>query len=319
MAHNSIIMENAYTLHKLRNEESAMPNPFNSPPRGSLNWGADRIRRLLDQEERERGKSAAGTRGSANHRSSDGQAAYSYEDALSDLLAGRHHEYLDYISSRASSSEAVASQLPGRERGPADAYRHILWAAEMARRFGENRAREILELHEQDGDAYGQPPDERAMDSSNNEVGIQLGMAARTYDDVIRAARKVISGSVPNGEGAWKPDYDLTSTMAPFAASWLPESRWAKNPREDAPPRSRVRYSPLPPRELRTSETNWYSNPDHPSGPDWQGGYVPDNYVYRFGDAGHATGPQDREVLRARDAYKFLVEHPWLNPFRSAQ
>jgi len=37
--------------------------------------------------------------------------------------------------------ESLASQLPGRTDGPADAYRHILLAAELTRRFGEDRAR----------------------------------------------------------------------------------------------------------------------------------------------------------------------------------
>src|SRR3546814_12001084 len=65
--------------------------------------------------------------------------------------------YTDYIGAAAAESETVTSQLPGRENGPADAYRHILWAAEMTRRFGEEQARENLELHERDGSAAGQP------------------------------------------------------------------------------------------------------------------------------------------------------------------
>ncbi len=37
-------------------------------------------------------------------------------------------------------SEAVYSNLPGRDLGPADAYRHILLAAELTRRYGETKA-----------------------------------------------------------------------------------------------------------------------------------------------------------------------------------
>jgi hypothetical protein len=43
-------------------------------------------------------------------------------------------------------------QLPGRENGPADAYRHLLWGAELTRRFGPDVARKILETHEIQGD-----------------------------------------------------------------------------------------------------------------------------------------------------------------------
>jgi len=33
--------------------------------------------------------------------------------------------------------ESVHSQLPGRNNGPADAYRHLLLSAELTRQFGE--------------------------------------------------------------------------------------------------------------------------------------------------------------------------------------
>ena len=32
----------------------------------------------------------------------------------------------DWFGSKAAANEAVGSQLPGRENGPADAYRHLL-------------------------------------------------------------------------------------------------------------------------------------------------------------------------------------------------
>ena len=37
---------------------------------------------------------------------------------------------------RAASLEADQSPLPGENNGPADAYRHIVGAAELRRRFG---------------------------------------------------------------------------------------------------------------------------------------------------------------------------------------
>ena len=189
----------------------------------------------------------------------------------------------------------------------------------MTRRFGEARAREMLDLHEREGDIRGQQADDNAMDISNNDIGVQIGIGTRTYEDVISAARKVISGSAADGLGTWKPNYDPNSTMAPHAAQWLPEERWAINPTENAPPRSRVRYPPEPPRRLETSETNWYANPAHPTGPDWEEGYVPDTYTYPYGDTQHATGPRDPAMLRARDAYQFLVDHPWLVRLKARQ
>lgn len=44
--------------------------------------------------------------------------------------------------------ESARSGLPGRENGPADAYRHILLSAELTRRFGEGYARQLLDTHE---------------------------------------------------------------------------------------------------------------------------------------------------------------------------
>lgn len=240
----------------------------------------------------------------------DDEDEYGYADALSDLNSDRYEEHLDYVAARSAGSEALASQLPGRERGPADAYRHILWAAEMTRRFGEERAREILALHERDGDEQGQSADERTMDMSNNEIGIRIGVGARTFDDVTSATRKTISGSAEDGSGTWKADYDPTSTMAPQAAQWLSEERWAKNPKFEVA--RRYPFAAPPPQEMPTQLTNWYSNPIHPYGPDWDDGYVPDNYFYPYGGTQHTTGPHDPAMLRARDAYGFLVDRPWL-------
>lgn len=208
------------------------------------------------------------------------------------------------MGARAAISEMVGSQLPGRERGPADAYRHILWAAELTRRFGEQRAREILGLHEQAGDLKGnQTQDEGAMDLHNNEIGVSVGRFARNWQDVVSAARKVISGSTPDGSGAWQANYDTTSTLAPHGAVWLPEQNWAKNPRaENFKPRIGRGPPPRPP-ELPTDQTNWYSNPGRSTGPDWIAGYVPDGYSYPFGLPANAVGPNDAQVRRAIGAY----------------
>src|SRR5512132_3841273 len=67
----------------------------------------------------------------------------------------------------AARKESQSSKLPGRENGPADAYRHLLWAGELTRRFGEKRARLILGAHEIEGRILGQSPDAESMDRHN--------------------------------------------------------------------------------------------------------------------------------------------------------
>ena len=68
-------------------------------------------------------------------------------------------------------NESLHSQLPGRTDGPADAYRHILLAAELTRLTNEAIARAILGGHEQTGNADGQTPQAENMDRRNNDIG----------------------------------------------------------------------------------------------------------------------------------------------------
>ncbi|MGH6932285.1 MAG: DUF6973 domain-containing protein [Dongiaceae bacterium] len=238
--------------------------------------------------------------------------SYDIQDWLADQLSGTTvDDYQDYVGSHAAISEMVGSQLPGRERGPADAYRHILFAGELARRFGEQRAHEILNLHEREGQLKAQPKDEEEMDRHNNEVGIAVGGSARNWTDVISAARKIVSGSSPDGRGSWRVEYDPNSTLSPYAAVWLPEDRWANNPsaeRTASPHPARVAL-PEPP-ELRNDQVNWYDNPMRWSGPDWETGYLSDGYRYLYGEPNNAVGPRDSRVRRAISAYDAYLD--WL-------
>ncbi len=242
---------------------------------------------------------------------------YGVGERIGDLLSGfGKDDYEDYVGANAAQSEMVGSQMPGRERGPADAYRHVLWAAELTRRFGEERARQILEVHEREGRQKGQPRDEEAMDRNNNEIGISIGRFARDWRDAISAARKVISGSAADGSGAWNSTYDPSSTLAPHAPMWLPEQRWGNNPRVDNwnPPVGRG-PKPLAP-ELPNARTNWYTNPDRAGGPDWVAGYLPDGYSYPYGLRPHAVGPNDPRMLRAIGANEaYLKWEPYLPPW----
>jgi Ca2+-binding RTX toxin-like protein len=108
--------------------------------------------------------------------------------------------------------ESLASQLPGRTDGPADAYRHILLAAELTRRFGEEIARAILGAHEVTGNAGGQTPAAEAMDRANNDLGISLGKDATSWNDVVSKARNEFS------------DFGR--------ANWLPSADWRVNPQD---------------------------------------------------------------------------------------
>jgi hypothetical protein len=118
-----------------------------------------------------------------------------------------------------ATNEANKSQLPGRENGPADAYRHILLSAELTRKYGEDYARALLEGHEWTGNNGGQTGAAESMDRHNNELGIAIGQHLRdsggTWNDVVSESRKLIDPS-QNGD--------------PESASWLPPEDWAKNP-----------------------------------------------------------------------------------------
>ena len=93
--------------------------------------------------------------------------------------------------------EAHGTLLPGRVDGPADAYRHLLWSGELTRRFGEPTARAILYAHEKTDDLSGyfchdcQSKASEQMDFFNNGIGIGIGRAAKTWDDVVAGAHRI--------------------------------------------------------------------------------------------------------------------------------
>ena len=66
-----------------------------------------------------------------------------------------------------ATSLSVASQLPGRIDGPADAYRHLLISAEFHRNFNPVYADTLLGGHELD---FGLSSNSE-MDFHNNEIG----------------------------------------------------------------------------------------------------------------------------------------------------
>lgn len=145
-----------------------------------------------------------------------------------------------YIGADAASDEARNSLMPGQRNGPADAYRHIIWAAEMTRRFGETGARAILETNEIKGDIMGaQPPEEADMDRHNNEIGIAIGKSGRTFDEIVDGARAVIDQSVPHdgsgtdSTGKWLDP--STWKGLPSEPNWPPDWSKAQSPKDQYP------------------------------------------------------------------------------------
>ncbi|MGH6917406.1 MAG: DUF6973 domain-containing protein, partial [Geminicoccaceae bacterium] len=152
--------------------------------------------------------------------------------------------------------QSVDSQLAGRENGPADAYRHLLWGAELTRKFGPDVARTILERHEIQGDLStrvglgSQSPAAAAMDRHNNVLAVEIGRTARTWNDVEQGARGVVQGSSGDGSDG--------------GAVWLPESQWSSHPKD-----------PTTGEELPPENWDW---PEI----DWEGGSVESNPLYRY-------------------------------------
>lgn len=94
---------------------------------------------------------------------------------------GQFADFLQGGVIRYTIGESTASQLPGRDFGPADAYRHVLWAAESHRRFNPRFADSFLEKHD-DEEAKAEDPVGTEMDRHNNEIGKQIGTYAKEND-----------------------------------------------------------------------------------------------------------------------------------------
>lgn len=119
---------------------------------------------------------------------------------------------LTFGTAEAAIRESLSSNLPGRTDGPADAYRHILLAGELSRRFGEDLAQLILNAHELTGNLGDQTPAANAMDQINNNLGIIIGREATSWEDVVTRARAQMS--------------------IPDSTIWLPSNQWTGNPKD---------------------------------------------------------------------------------------
>lgn len=110
-------------------------------------------------------------------------------------------KWIDVISNGAGSSAQIdmrATQLPGRLDGPADAFRHILISAELARKYGPVYASAAMGFHEVNELGPGS-----AMDTYNNQVGYAIGQYVASlpnggYGDVLRLTRELFQEAFSN-------------------------------------------------------------------------------------------------------------------------
>lgn len=96
-----------------------------------------------------------------------------------------------------------------------------------------------------------QSPEAEAMDRYNNEIGIGIGRAAKSWSDVISRSQEVMDQSHRSGDGR------------NGGAQWLPESEWHKNPINE--------------KTNQPAPWNWPQT-------DWTGGEVREKYDYPFGE-----------------------------------
>ena len=125
----------------------------------------------------------------------------------------------DVTKARDVANEALAKArevgLPGRENGPADAFRHCYWNARMTMEFGATKAKKIADTHERYGNG---DPGATAMDYHNNHVGRSLGATTPAAAESA-CFDKLASGDLRVLDDAGAPT-PSTGTSGPRAKTW---------------------------------------------------------------------------------------------------
>ncbi|MGH6919083.1 MAG: hypothetical protein ACREJ0_15430 [Geminicoccaceae bacterium] len=135
---------------------------------------------------------------------------------------------------------ANESGLPQGVGGPADAYRHLLIAGELRRRFGPRIGASLTSAYEFLNRLEGQSELNRRMDDFNNAV-VHNAPDFRTFEDLQRWARGEITEAAPfSGDGldgrvmwhrkparGWRPDWSnvplLSIERGGAEHHWSPE------------------------------------------------------------------------------------------------
>ena len=87
-----------------------------------------------------------------------------------------------------------------------DAWRHIVWSAEMTRKYGPDFAQKVGNWHESGlprwmggaglpigGSAQRQTEAEKQMDLFNNQLGISIGTSSESLDEIMQKADELLS------------------------------------------------------------------------------------------------------------------------------
>jgi hypothetical protein len=83
-------------------------------------------------------------------------------------------------------------------QGKGDAYRHVVWQALMAKKYGDTAANLMGQYHELPlsqflgAAAFDQTDEEKAMDLYNNELGRKIAAQAKSPEDIYRLAKKAV-------------------------------------------------------------------------------------------------------------------------------
>ncbi len=147
---------------------------------------------------------------------------------------------MDIFSDEFAKKASVDSQLPGRTDGSADAYRHILWLADLTKKYGGVASFAITSLRELDNTEADK------MDLQNNFIGLKIGIGSKSRAEIEQLAQQVIDDTISGKKNKFGK------------ASWL--KKWESNPKfEDN------RKESVP-----NSQTNWITNPKNNGKINWK-------------------------------------------------